>query len=249
MDRIIQLLVAYWEEGKASPILLLLLFSSPSLSRSQVFICSLVIRQGPSTSDSWQHLHKGKLQVMFWRSYNLKSYSIVEVSLMNDVLDVTHHAQWGWSQQWWHFESLGLPAQNIDVHMGMCPSLPKWIHSKFNTAERKLLWISKEERASGEVLLKLSTLAKLKCGLLTALSCEVTHPSGCCKAFFMALICWKWQDISVANTISMTRALNSLSDSITMRAARKEKHKNQHQTHSRVFCCLSANYWQQCLCM
>lgn len=39
---------------------------------------------------------------------------------------------------------------------------------------------------------------------------KVTHPSGCCKAFFIALICWKWQDISVANTISITNARNSL---------------------------------------
>lgn len=36
------------------------------------------------------------------------------------------------------------------------------------------------------------------------------HLSSCCKAVFMDFTCWKWQDMSVANTISMTRARSSL---------------------------------------
>lgn len=38
-----------------------------------------------------------------------------------------------------------------------------------------------------------------------------THASGCCRAVFIALICWKWQDMSVAITISITKVRNSLS--------------------------------------
>lgn len=41
---------------------------------------------------------------------------------------------------------------------------------------------------------------------------KATDPSGCCRKFFMALTCWKWQDISVASTISTTRARNSLDE-------------------------------------
>lgn len=36
------------------------------------------------------------------------------------------------------------------------------------------------------------------------------HLSNCCKAVFMDFTCWKWQDMSVASTISMTRARSSL---------------------------------------
>jgi len=39
---------------------------------------------------------------------------------------------------------------------------------------------------------------------------KVSHPSGCWRKFFMALTCWKWQDMSVARTISTTSALSSL---------------------------------------
>lgn len=38
----------------------------------------------------------------------------------------------------------------------------------------------------------------------------ISHLSSCCKAVFMDFNCWKWQDMSVANTISMTRARSSL---------------------------------------
>lgn len=42
------------------------------------------------------------------------------------------------------------------------------------------------------------------------------HPStcylsSCCRADFMDFTCWKWQDMSVANTISITKARSSLS--------------------------------------
>lgn len=39
-----------------------------------------------------------------------------------------------------------------------------------------------------------------------------THASGCCRRLFMALICWKWQDMSVASTISTTRVRSSLKE-------------------------------------
>ncbi len=39
---------------------------------------------------------------------------------------------------------------------------------------------------------------------------KVSHPSGSWRKFFMALTCWKWQDMSVAKTISTTSALSSL---------------------------------------
>lgn len=39
-----------------------------------------------------------------------------------------------------------------------------------------------------------------------------TDPSGCCRKFFMALTCWKWQDMSVASTISTTKARSSLDE-------------------------------------
>lgn len=146
------------------------------------------------------------------------------------------------------FEILGPPAQNIDVHLGMCPSLHKWINSKF-TSRKKIAIDIKEREGLWRSAFEVKHIGKAPAEMqpLTVLCCEITYPSGCCKAFFIALICWKWQDISVANTISMTRALNSLLDSITIRAARKEKHKNQHQTHSSLL--LSANYWQQYFCM
>ena len=35
--------------------------------------------------------------------------------------------------------------------------------------------------------------------------------SSCCRAVFMDFTCWKWQDMSVANTISITKARSSLS--------------------------------------
>lgn len=40
-----------------------------------------------------------------------------------------------------------------------------------------------------------------------------THPSGCCSVFLMVLICWKWQDISVLMTISITSVRSSLWES------------------------------------
>lgn len=53
--------------------------------------------------------------------------------------------------------------------------------------------------------------------ILTAPTLAMTQPhpprchlSSCCKAVFMHFTCWKWQDMSVANTISMTRARSSL---------------------------------------
>ncbi len=39
---------------------------------------------------------------------------------------------------------------------------------------------------------------------------KVSHPSGSWRKFFMVLTCWKWQDMSVAKTISTTSALSSL---------------------------------------
>lgn len=39
---------------------------------------------------------------------------------------------------------------------------------------------------------------------------SVTHPSGCCSVFLIVLICWKWQDISVLMTISITSVRSSL---------------------------------------
>lgn len=42
------------------------------------------------------------------------------------------------------FESFGPPAQNIDVHVGMCPSLHKWIDSKFTS--RKKIAVDIKER-------------------------------------------------------------------------------------------------------
>lgn len=44
-----------------------------------------------------------------------------------------------------------------------------------------------------------------------------THASGCCRALFMALICWKWQDMSVANTISTTRFRSSLKERLRVK--------------------------------
>ena len=41
---------------------------------------------------------------------------------------------------------------------------------------------------------------------------ESTDPSGCCRKFFMAFTCWKWHDMSVASTISTTRARSSLDE-------------------------------------
>lgn len=39
---------------------------------------------------------------------------------------------------------------------------------------------------------------------------KITYPSGCCKLFLMFLICWKWPDMSVDKTISITRFRRSL---------------------------------------
>lgn len=38
----------------------------------------------------------------------------------------------------------------------------------------------------------------------------ITYPSGCCKLFLMVLISWKWPDMSVDNTISITKFRSSL---------------------------------------
>lgn len=51
-----------------------------------------------------------------------------------------------------------------------------------------------------------------------------THASGCCSAVFMALICWKWQDMSVAITISMTKVRNSLPETPHGEKGMKVKH-------------------------
>lgn len=39
---------------------------------------------------------------------------------------------------------------------------------------------------------------------------KITYPSGCCKLFLIFLICWKWPDMSVDKTISITRFRRSL---------------------------------------
>lgn len=39
---------------------------------------------------------------------------------------------------------------------------------------------------------------------------KVTYPSVCCRVCRIVLICWKWPDISVDKTISMTKLRNSL---------------------------------------
>lgn len=52
---------------------------------------------------------------------------------------------------------------------------------------------------------------------------KVSHPSGCWRKFFMALTCWKWQDMSVARTISTTSALSSLNT---------HTYKNTHSSYS-----------------
>lgn len=49
-------------------------------------------------------------------------------------------------------------------------------------------------------------------GVLTVVKDKSTDPSGCCRKFFMVLTCWKWQDMSVASTISTTRARSSLDE-------------------------------------
>lgn len=62
----------------------------------------------------------------------------------------------------------------------------------------------------------------------------------------MALTCWKWHDMSVANTISTTRALNSL---------RKKTHSlfklslslSPQQTLAELLrCCTSSHLWTGC---
>ena len=90
------------------------------------------------------------------------------------------------------FASFGPPAQNRDVCIGGCQSTPKCTHSKFNSRKRTDVDIKKSEglwRGAFEV--KHNGKAPAEMQPLTAQCCEVTHPSGCCKAFFMALICWK----------------------------------------------------------
>ena len=65
------------------------------------------------------------------------------------------------------------------------------------------------------IILKVICFQYIKCRDLSSkpyesMISQATHASGCCRAVFMALICWKWQDISVAITISITKVRNSL---------------------------------------
>ena len=73
-----------------------------------------------------------------------------------------------------------------------------------------------------------------------------THASGCWRKFFMALICWKWQDMSVASTISTTKARNSLQQRRGWREWEREREKERERERERewwweckvCFCCL-----------
>lgn len=134
MDKILQLPVACWEEEKASPILLHLLLSSPSLSGPQVFICSLVMKQAPSRGGSWYQLHED----------NVQGTGLITLSLLNYRGHCNESCPWCYPPgnikfsvrlipTMVEFERFGPPAQNTDVHIGMCSSLPKWINSKFNS--------------------------------------------------------------------------------------------------------------------
>lgn len=63
---------------------------------------------------------------------------------------------------------------------------------------------------------------------------KATDPSGCCRKFFMAFTCWKWQDISVASTISTTRALSSLDENKKERGGKKGEENMSHVLYNEL---------------
>lgn len=82
-------------------------------------------------------------------------------------------------------------------------TLESWAYSNDIYKQQPVLFLCRQVR-------KVGTVSPLQGRQKRMTKIRDTHASGCCRRLFMTLICSKWQDMSVASTISTTRLRSSL---------------------------------------